>query len=70
VLHRTAAGAFAAKEVRMWARDPIRLTCLLIAVIVGAAACAIPRVSAGTNLLMPFAGIGTALIAGACAGNL
>jgi ABC-2 type transport system permease protein len=70
VLPRTAAGAVAAKEVRMWARDPIRLTCLLIAVIVGAAACAIPRVSAGTDLLLPFAGIGTALIAGACAGNL
>ena len=54
----------------MWVRDPIRLTCLLIAVIVGAAACAIPRVSAGTNLLLPYAGLGTALIAGACACNL
>jgi ABC-2 type transport system permease protein len=70
VLPRTAAGAVTAKEVRMWVRDPIRLTCLLIAVIVGAAACAIPRVTAGTNLLLPFAGLGTALIAGACACNL
>jgi ABC-2 type transport system permease protein len=70
VLPRTAAGAVTAKEVRMWVRDPIRLTCLLIAVVVGAAACAIPRVTAGTNLLLPFAGLGTALIAGACACNL
>ena len=42
-LPRTPAGAVTAKEIRLWVRDPIRLTCLLIAVIVGAAACAIPR---------------------------
>jgi ABC-2 type transport system permease protein len=70
VLPRTPAGAVAAKEIRMWVRDPVRLTCLLIAVIVGAAACAIPRVTAGTSLLLPFAGLATAWIAGACACNL
>ncbi len=54
----------------MWVRDPIRLTCLLIAVIVGAAVCAIPRLTSGTYLLLPYAGILTAVIAGACACNL
>jgi ABC-2 type transport system permease protein len=69
-LPRTPVGAVAAKELRMWVRDPVRLTCLLIAVIIGAAACAIPRVTAGTDLLLPYAGILTAVIAGACACNL
>ena len=69
-LPRTPVGAVTAKEIRMWVRDPVRLTCLLIAVIIGAAACAIPRVTAGTNLLLPYAGILTAVIAGACACNL
>ncbi len=69
-LARTPAGAVTAKEIRMWVRDPVRLTCLLIAVIVGAATCAIPRITAGTNLLLPYAGILTAVIAGACACNL
>ena len=54
----------------MWVRDPIRLTCLLIAVIVGAAVCAIPRLTGGTYLLLPYAGVLTAIIAGACACNL
>ena len=66
----TPTGAVTAKEVRMWVRDPIRLTCLLIAVIVGAAVCAIPRLTGGTYLLLPYAGILTAIIAGACACNL
>jgi ABC-2 type transport system permease protein len=66
----TPAGAVAAKEIRMWVRDPVRLTCLLIAVIVGAAVCAIPRATAGTSLVLPYAGILTAVIAGACACNL
>jgi ABC-2 type transport system permease protein len=70
VLPRTPAGAVAAKELRMWGRDPIRLTCLLIALLVGAAACAIPRVTAGTSVVLPYAGILTAVIAGACACNL
>ena len=54
----------------MWVRDPIRLTCLLIAVIVGAAVCAIPRLTSGSYLLLPYGGILTAVIAGACACNL
>jgi len=69
-LPRTPTGAVTAKEVRMWVRDPIRLTCLLIAVIVGAAVCAIPRLTGGTYLLLPYAGILTAIVAGACACNL
>jgi ABC-2 type transport system permease protein len=69
-LPRTPAGAVTAKEIRMWVRDPVRLTCLLIAVIVGAAVCAIPRLTGGTHLLLPYAGILTAVIAGACACNL
>jgi ABC-2 type transport system permease protein len=69
-LPRTPAGAVTAKEIRMWVRDPVRLTCLLIAVIVGAAVCAIPRLTGGTYLLLPYAGILTAVIAGACACNL
>ena len=69
-LPQTPTGAVTAKEVRMWVRDPIRLTCLLIALLVGAAACAIPRVTAGTSQVLPYAGILTAVIAGACACNL
>ena len=69
-LPRTPTGAVTGKEIRMWVRDPIRLTCLLIAVIVGAAVCAIPRLTGGTYLLLPYAGILTAVIAGACACNL
>jgi ABC-2 type transport system permease protein len=70
LLPRTAVGAVAAKEVRLWVRDPIRLTPLLIAVIVGAAMCAIPRLTTGTGQLLPFAGAATVVIAGACACNL
>jgi len=69
-LPATPAGAVTGKEIRLWGRDPIRLTCLLIAVIVGAAVCAIPRFTGGTYLLLPYAGILTAVIAGACACNL
>lgn len=43
---------------------------LLIAVVVGAAVCVIPRLTAGTTRLFPFAGAGTVVIAGACACNL
>lgn len=70
LLPRTPTGAVAAKELRLWARDPIRLTCLLIALVVGAGVCAIPRVTAGTPALLPFAGALTTIIAGACACNL
>jgi len=69
-LPRTPAGAVTTKEIRMWVRDPIRLTCLLIALIVGAAVCAIPRLTSHTFLLLPYAGILTAIIAGAAACNL
>jgi ABC-2 type transport system permease protein len=70
MLPRTPAGAVTAKELRLWGRDPIRLTCLLIALLVGTAACAIPRVTTGTSVMLPYAGILTAVIAGACACNL
>jgi ABC-2 type transport system permease protein len=70
VLPATATGAVIAREVRLWARDPIRLTCLLIALVVGAGAAAVPYLTAGTTLLLPFGGLLTVVIAGACACNL
>jgi ABC-2 type transport system permease protein len=70
LLGNTATAAVAAKELRLWMRDPIRLTCLLIAVVVGTATCVLPRITAGTNLLLPFGGAMTVVIAGACACNL
>jgi ABC-2 type transport system permease protein len=70
LLPRTSIGAVAGKEVRLWGRDPVRLTTLLIAVVVGAAVCVIPRLTAGTTELFPFAGAATVVIAGACACNL
>ncbi|HTZ24507.1 MAG TPA: hypothetical protein VMC83_10995 [Streptosporangiaceae bacterium] len=70
LLPRTAVGAVVGKELRLWMRDPIRLTPLLIAVIVGAAMCAIPELTTGTGVLLPFAGAATVVIAGACACNL
>lgn len=63
-------GAVAAKELRLYLRDPIRLTCLVIALVVGTAVCVLPRVTAGSSLLMPFGGAMTVVIAGACACNL
>jgi ABC-2 type transport system permease protein len=63
-------GSVASKELRLWGRDPIRLTCLLIAVIVGTAVCAVPLATARTTILLPFAGLLTTVIAGACACNL
>lgn len=62
-------GSVASKELRLWGRDPIRLTCLLIAVIVGTAVCAVPLATARTTILLPFAGLLTTVIAGACACN-
>lgn len=70
ILPANAIGAVIAREVRLWARDPIRLTCLLIALIVGVGAAAIPYLTAGTTVLLPFAGLLTVVIAGACACNL
>jgi ABC-2 type transport system permease protein len=69
-LVRTPTGAVVAKELRLWLRDPIRLTCLIIALVVGPATCVLPRVTAGTDLLLPFGGAMTVVIAGACACNL
>ncbi|MBE7190691.1 hypothetical protein, partial [Jatrophihabitans endophyticus] len=69
-LPASAAGAVCAKELRLWVRDPVRLTCLLIAVVVGLGVALVPRVTAGSGLLMPFGGALTVVIAGACACNL
>lgn len=62
--------AVIAKELRLWLRDPVRLTCLVIALVVGTAVCVLPRVTANSSLLMPFGGAMTVVIAGACACNL
>lgn len=62
--------AVTAKELRLWLRDPIRLTCLLIALVVGTGVGLLPRVTSGTGILLPFAGAMVAVIAGACATNL
>lgn len=70
LLPTTPCGAVAAKELRGWVRDPLRLTVLLIAVVVGLGVAIIPRVADHTGLLMPFAGPRTIVIAGACACNL
>ena len=48
----------------------LRLSCLVIAVIVGAGTGVLPRVTSGTGLLLPFAGTITVVIAAACACNL
>lgn len=70
LLPATPVGAVAAKEIRLWLRDPIRVTCLLIAVIVGVGTGLIPRLVSGTSELLPFSGPLTVIIAGACATNL
>ena len=54
----------------MWGRDPVRLTCLVIALVVGTAVAIVPRVTAGTSILFPYAGTMTTVIAAACACNL
>jgi ABC-2 type transport system permease protein len=54
----------------MWVRDPLRLTFLVIAAIIGLGVCAVPELSQGTGFLLPFAGILSAIIAGAGACNL
>ena len=63
-------GAVTAKEIRLWLRDPVRVTCLLIAVIVGVGVGLIPRLASGTSALLPFSGPLTVVIIGACATNL
>ena len=69
-LGSSATAAVAAKELRLWLRDPVRLSCLLIALIVGTASCVLPLATSGTDLLLPFGGALTVVIAGACACNL
>jgi ABC-2 type transport system permease protein len=70
LLPATPAGAVAGKEIRLWLRDPVRVTCLLIGLIVGVGAALIPRLVAGHSELLPFSGPLTVIIAGACAINL
>jgi ABC-2 type transport system permease protein len=50
-------------------RDPTRAGFLLIALVVGLGVCVVPLVSQGADLLLPFAGLGTIVIAAAIAGN-
>jgi ABC-2 type transport system permease protein len=59
-----------AKEMRMWARDPLRLTFLIIAAVVGLGVCLVSVLTHGTGLLLPFAGVLTVVIAGAGGCNL
>jgi ABC-2 type transport system permease protein len=66
----TPSGAVAAKEVRLWLRDPVRFTCVLIGLIVGVGVAVIPRLATGTSQLLPFSGPLTVVIIGACATNL
>ena len=68
LLPATPTGAVAAKELRLWSRDPLRSTCLLIAALVGVGV--VPRASEGTDALLPYAGLLSVAIAGACACNL
>lgn len=65
----TATGAVISRELRLWIRDPNRAGFLLVAVVVGLGVCIVPVISHGTSVLLPFAGCGTAIIAGAIAGN-
>ncbi|GAB3912756.1 hypothetical protein GCM10011575_22150 [Microlunatus endophyticus] len=69
VLPATATGAVICRELRLWIRDPNRAGFLLVAVVVGLGVCVVPLISQGTRVLLPFAGCGTAIIAGAVAGN-
>lgn len=70
LLPQTPTGGVTAKELRLWVRDPLRLTFLMIAAIVGLGVCVVPGISHGTSLLLPFAGVLTAVIAGAGGCNL
>ncbi|MFF1877749.1 hypothetical protein [Leifsonia sp. NPDC058230] len=70
LLPATPLGSVTSREVRLWIRDPTRAGFLLIAFIVGIGVCLVPLLTQGTALLLPFAGLGTVLIAAAVAGNL
>jgi ABC-2 type transport system permease protein len=69
ILPATPTGAVASRELRLWIRDPTRAGFLLIALVVGLGVCLVPLVSQGADLLLPFAGLGTIVIAAAIAGN-
>ncbi|AHH17919.1 hypothetical protein NONO_c31320 [Nocardia nova SH22a] len=69
LLPASAVGAVTGREVRAWIRDPNRAGFLLIAFIVGIGVCVVPLLSHGTTLLLPFAGLGTVVIAAAVSGN-
>lgn len=70
LLPQTPTGAVVAKELRLWLRDPLRATFLIIAAVVGLGVCVIAVLAHGTGLLLPFAGVLTAIIAGAGGCNL
>jgi ABC-2 type transport system permease protein len=69
ILPSTPVGAVASRELRLWIRDPTRAGFLMIAFVVGIGVCVVPLISASTSVLLPFAGLGTAVIAAAIAGN-
>jgi ABC-2 type transport system permease protein len=70
LLPATPTGAVVAKELRLWAREPLRVTFLMLAAIIGLGAAVIPEITHGTSMLLPFAGILTVVIAGAGGANL
>jgi len=70
LLPATPVGAVVGKELRMWVRDPLRLTFLVLAAIVGLGVCLVPAVAHGTSVMLPFAGVGAVAIAGAGGCNL
>jgi ABC-2 type transport system permease protein len=69
ILPETPTGTIASRELRLWVRDPTRAGFLLIAMVVGLGVCVVPLVSKGADFLLPFAGLGTIVIAAAVAGN-
>lgn len=70
LLPQTPTDAVVAKELRLWLRDPLRATFLIIAAVVGLGVCVIAVLTHGTGLLLPFAGVLTVVIAGAGGCNL
>lgn len=63
-------GAVVAKELRLWARDPLRLTGLVVALVVSAGTALLPATTSGTTVLLPFGGLLWTVITAACASNL
>lgn len=70
ILPATPVGGVVSRELRLWVRDPTRAGFLLISMVVGLGVCVVPLMSKGADLLLPFAGIGTAIIAAGIAGNV